>query len=865
MLVARRRAFATKSLTFLGNSLTDVKVEARAIRDYFLSPRIAFDAKPYTDPAFKGSWLVCGVNSSVLITSDQGVDLFRTSDIQEEAIRYFSNLFQFSLVNHTRASISSLRSFIDFRCSNEMQANLLQHVTTEEIPNCLFSMPLDKSPGSDGFPADLYRLTWDIVGPDFVVQTKRMNANQILVIKVREESIRSEEGGGAYISKYIKGILKSRLSRREQSRWNIMDDTTSMAFFEEFSSLNPVFHTFLFYGRLPSPFSRPFPEESGSSRMSMPWIPGFILVLIHSEIFRIYKNILGKRKANCLLAGSCMSGNVHVRFRRWTEMALEEIPALVFNGYANMILMRCGTLHLTFVGLPSSGACVPAFLCNKPLWPKISGRWSCVAFGEGLLLREILSFSSTQGGVRTHLRGLQVTVTRMAGKKKEGWKFRPLTVVLPIEKIMKEAIRMVLESIYDPEFPDTSHFCLGQGCHSEEIDDPKFFYSIHKVFSAGRLVGVERGPYSIPHSVLLWALPGNIYLHKLDQEIGKIRQKYEIPIVQRVRSVLLRTCRRIDGQENPREEASFNAPQDNRAIIVGSVRSMQCKAAFHSLVSSWHTPPQAPSGSGGGGAGDQKRPFLFPPSPALAVFLNKPSSLLCAAFLIEATGLTPKAEFDGGERCNNNWAMRDLLKYCKRKGLLIELGGEAILSHDRALMPVSCHCILPRVGRRRGREEDTGQDLSAANSPLRDRGIISRRRPWPIHVACLTNISDKDILNWSAGIAISPLSYYRCRDNLYQVRTIVDHQIRWSSRKKGSPFDLSQGNRLSDQEFLEKGYVIEAIVSPEECFSILPLIRYGRKELVSNEIRAGNRLASSKRSGGPPSSCSPPVRPLLLS
>ncbi|WZZ27635.1 hypothetical protein YC2023_011036 [Brassica napus] len=73
---------------------------------------------------------------------------------------------------------------------------------------------------------------------------------------MREESIRSEEGGGAYISKYIKGILKSRLSRREQSRWNIMDDTTSMAFFEEFSSLNPVFHTFLFYGRLPSPFSR---------------------------------------------------------------------------------------------------------------------------------------------------------------------------------------------------------------------------------------------------------------------------------------------------------------------------------------------------------------------------------------------------------------------------------------------------------------------------------------------------------------------------------------------------------------------------------------------------------------------------------
>ena len=145
---------------------------------------------------------------------------------------------------------------------------------------------------------------------------------------------------------------------------------------------------------------------------------------------------------------------------------------------------------------------------------------------------------------------------------------------------MKEAIKMVIKSIYDLEFPDTSHFRSGRGCHSalrrikeewgtsrwflefdirkcfhtidrhrlipifkEEIGDPKFFYPIQKVFSAGRLVGAEKGPYSVPHSVLLSALPDNIYLHKLDQEIGRIQQKYEIPIVQRIRSVLLRTGR----------------------------------------------------------------------------------------------------------------------------------------------------------------------------------------------------------------------------------------------------------------------------------------------------------------------------------
>lgn len=617
---------------------------------------------------------------------------------------------------------------------------------------------------------------------------------------------------------------------------------------------------------------------------------------------------------------------------------------------------------------------------------------------------------------------------------------------------------MVLESIYDPEFPDTSHFRSGRGCHSvlrrikeewgisrgffefdiwkcfhtidrhrlipifkEEIDDPKCFYPIKKVFSAGRLVGGEKGPYSVPHSVLLSALPDNIYLHKLDQEIGRIRQKYEIPIVQRIRSVLLRTGR-IDDQEkeNSGEEASFNAPQDSRAISVGRVKSIQRKAAFHSLVSSWHTPPTSTPRL----RWNLKTPFVFPPSSALAAFLNKPSSLLCAAFLIEAAGLTPKAKFYGRERCNKNWAMRDLIKYCKRKGLLIELGGEAILvirserRQARKLAPLKTHYLIRicyaryaddlllgivgaveliieiqkriahflqsglnlwvgsagsttiaarstvefpgtvirevpprttpiqffrelekrlRVKHRihitachlrsaihskfrnlgdsipikqltRGMS-DTGSLLDGvqlaetlgtagvrspqvsvlwgtvkhirqgsrgisllhssgrSNAPsdvqqavsrsgmsvrklslytpagrkaageggghwagsissefplqieapikkilrrLRDRGLISRRRPWPIHVACLTNVSDGDIVNWSAGIAISPLSYYRCRDNLYQVRTIVDHQIRWSAI-----FTLAHKHKSSARNIIPKYSTDSNIVNQE--------------------------------------------------
>ncbi|KAI5020379.1 hypothetical protein ZWY2020_045267 [Hordeum vulgare] len=98
---------------------------------------------------------------------------------------------------------------------------------------------------------------------------------------------------------------------------------------------------------------------------------------------------------------------------------------------------------------------------------------------------------------------------------------------------MKEAMRMVTESIYDPEFPDTSHFHLGQGCHSRLTTPSSFTQPTQKKFYAGRLVGGEKGPDSIPNSVLLSALQGNIYLHKIDQDIGRIRQKHEIPLEDR--------------------------------------------------------------------------------------------------------------------------------------------------------------------------------------------------------------------------------------------------------------------------------------------------------------------------------------------
>ncbi|WOL08065.1 hypothetical protein Cni_G16817 [Canna indica] len=162
-------------------------------------------------------------------------------------------------------------------------------------------------------------------------------------------------------------------------------------------------------------------------------------------------------------------------------------------------------------------------------------------------------------------------------------------------------------------------------------------------------------------------------------------------------------------------------------------------------------------------------PFVFPPSAALAAFLNKPSSLLCAAFLIEAAGLTPKAEFYGREGFNKNLAMRNLIKYCKRRGLLIELGGEAILvirSEQRAIerstgnLTIGHECPEVFIVYSRGSEGGGGRRGTLG-------GIFQQQIPHTDKGAY-----QKDTLKASGS---------RCCDNLYQVRTIIDHQIRWSA------------------------------------------------------------------------------------
>lgn len=63
-------------------------------------------------------------------------------------------------------SVEYLQEVIEYRCPNEMAADLVRPVQGEEIKKIIFSMPSNKAPGPDGYPVELYKAAWPVVGKD---------------------------------------------------------------------------------------------------------------------------------------------------------------------------------------------------------------------------------------------------------------------------------------------------------------------------------------------------------------------------------------------------------------------------------------------------------------------------------------------------------------------------------------------------------------------------------------------------------------------------------------------------------------------------------------------------------------------------
>lgn len=183
-----------------------------------------------------------------------------------------------------------------------------------------------------------------------------------------------------------------------------------------------------------------------------------------------------------------------------------------------------------------------------------------------------------------------------------------LTVSNRKDKIVQQAIRMVLEQIYEPLFLRTSHgFRPSRGCHSaleqikrnwtntswflefdiykcydsidrhrltkilsEKIDDQRFIDLICKLFDAGIVGWKKGGPGSdevLSQGSILYPILCNIYLHRLDLEAQKIYKEYWACKLRRCSDEYIKRTRK------PKSKKFLSLSVERQAMILGKRRS----------------------------------------------------------------------------------------------------------------------------------------------------------------------------------------------------------------------------------------------------------------------------------------------------
>nr|YP_009710066.1 hypothetical protein [Coleochaete scutata]QFU80171.1 hypothetical protein [Coleochaete scutata] len=117
-------------------------------------------------------------------------------------------------------------------------------------------------------------------------------------------------------------------------------------------------------------------------------------------------------------------------------------------------------------------------------------------------------------------------------------------------------------------------------------------------------------------------------------------------------------------------------------------------------------------------------------------------------------------------------------------------GSSGTLSKTRGLDEIGAYSSLPL---------QFAAPVDKILDKLRDLGFVTKKKARPMHVARLLNSTDEDIIRHISGVARGLLNYYRCCDNLYKVKSIIDYQMRWSAI-----FTLANKHKTSAQQIIQK-------------------------------------------------------------
>jgi len=106
------------------------------------------------------------------VMDPQGTRLTNQDDIKIEAVHFFSDLLSSQPSDFTGISVDELKGILQYRYSLHEQNHLVAEITEAEVMKVFFSMPLNKSPGPDGYTVEFFRETWSVIGQEVTMAIK---------------------------------------------------------------------------------------------------------------------------------------------------------------------------------------------------------------------------------------------------------------------------------------------------------------------------------------------------------------------------------------------------------------------------------------------------------------------------------------------------------------------------------------------------------------------------------------------------------------------------------------------------------------------------------------------------------------------
>ena len=105
-------------------------------------------------------------NKILSLSKEDNSVVYEIAQIHQEAVTYYQNLFNQSV--DSGFTDGDMEFLGDNTISQFHSSELTNLVSREEIKNTLFSMDSKKAPGPDGFNVQFFKLTWHILGEDFL-------------------------------------------------------------------------------------------------------------------------------------------------------------------------------------------------------------------------------------------------------------------------------------------------------------------------------------------------------------------------------------------------------------------------------------------------------------------------------------------------------------------------------------------------------------------------------------------------------------------------------------------------------------------------------------------------------------------------